>query len=175
MFKKLIALIAVALGVVMVLATRQPDSFAVQRSTTIQSSPEKVFGLVQDFHEWAKWSPWEALDPEMKRSFEGPATGVGSKYGWEGNSDVGKGSMEIVEATAPTHLGIKLSFIEPFEQVSDVKFELAPEGDSTKVTWSMAGANNFLSKIMCVFMNMDTMIGGDYEKGLANLKAVAEK
>lgn len=175
MLKKLLTLIVVALGVVMVLATRQPDSFAVQRSATIKATPEKLFGMVQDFHEWAKWSPWEALDPEMKRSFEGPATGVGSRYGWEGNSEVGKGSMEIVDATAPSRIGIKLDFIEPFESKADVLFAFTPEGDSTKVTWSMAGSNNFMSKIMCVFMNMDTMIGGDYEKGLANLKTLAEK
>lgn len=175
MFKKLILVLVILVGGVVALATRQPDSFSVQRSATIQAAPEELFGLVQDFHEWAKWSPWEKMDPDLKRTFEGPAAGKGAKYGWEGNSEVGKGSMEIVEATVPTRIGIKLDFVEPFEQLADVKFDFVPEGDSTKVTWSMAGNNNFLSKIMCVFMSMDKMVGGDYETGLANLKNVAEK
>ncbi len=174
MLRKLfLFLLAVIVILVIVIATR-PATFRVERSTSIAASPEAVFAQVNDFHNWVAWSPWEKLDPEMKRTFGGPASGKGSTYGWVGNDKVGEGKMTIEQSTPPAALGIKLEFIKPFEQSSDVKFAFSPEGAGTKVTWSMEGENNFLSKAFSLFMDMDKLVGGDFERGLASLKTTAE-
>jgi carbon monoxide dehydrogenase subunit G len=175
MLKKiLIALVVVVLAVVG-LAMTQPDTFQVQRSITIKAPPEKVIGYLNDFHAWQAWSPWEKLDPNMQRSFEGPSSGVGAVYGWSGNDDVGQGRMEIVENTAPSKVGIKLDFIKPFESHNTTTFVLIPQTEGTMVTWTMSGQSMFLTKLMGVFVSMDKMVGKDFEKGLAQLKEVAEK
>ncbi|RKH72385.1 SRPBCC family protein [Corallococcus aberystwythensis] len=174
MFKK------IATGVVAVLAlfagfiTTRPDTYTVTRTATVPGTPDIAFGLVNDFHQWSQWSPWDNLDPNMKRSFGEPASGVGATYGWTGNNDVGEGRMTILEATANASVRIKLEFIKPFEDTSITSFTFKPDDDGTTVTWTMAGDHNFMSKAMCLFMDMDQMIGKDFEKGLASLKTAAQ-
>ena len=175
MLKILGLLVVVALAAVLVIAARKPDSFRVQRAITIQAPPEKIFALINDFHAWAAWSPLEKLDPQMKRTFTGPAAGQGSAYGWEGNSKVGQGHMEILEAQPSSTIRIKLDFLKPFEAHNTAIFTLQPMADGTHVSWVMEGPAPFVSKLMQVFMSMDAMIGKDFEAGLANMKAAAEK
>lgn len=179
MIKK-IALAAVALLAVFVLgvlglAATRPDSFAVERSTIISASPEEIYAQLADFHRWEAWSPWEKLDPAMKRKYSGAARETGAIYEWEGNDKAGKGRMAIREATAPTKLVINLDFLVPFEAHNVTEFTLAPEGDAQKLTWRMSGPSPFISKVLGLFMDMDAMIGKDFETGLANLKALVEK
>jgi len=164
-----VAPIAIVLG----LAAMKPDTFQVQRSTSIQAPPEKVVGLISDFHRWASWSPWEKLDPAMNRTYSGPASGKGSVYEWEGNGKVGKGRMELLDVT-PEKVTIKLDFIKPFEGHNMAEFAVQPQGGASQVNWSMQGPMPFASKVMCVFVSMDKMVGGDFERGLANMKAAAE-
>ncbi len=171
------ALIAVAVVIVAVLgfAATRPDSFVVQRATRIQAAPEKIFALLSDFHQWPAWSPWEKLDPDMKRTHSGAAQGVGAAYAWEGNSKVGAGRMEITGAQAPNKLSIQLDFIRPFEGHNRTEYSLQTQGNITDVTWAMSGPSPFISKLMGLVFSMDKMIGKDFEAGLANLKALAEK
>jgi uncharacterized protein YndB with AHSA1/START domain len=173
---KTIALVAViVIAAVLIFAATKPDTFSVQRTTTIKAAPEKIFAMLDDFHNWGGWSPWEKMDPNMKRTFSGPANGKGSVYEWDGNSKVGQGRMEITDASAPSHVTIKLDFIKPFEGHNVAEFVLEPRGDSTNVTWTMRGPSPYIAKLMSVFFSMDSMIGKDFEAGLANLKAAAEK
>jgi uncharacterized protein YndB with AHSA1/START domain len=173
---KLIALVVVVLiaGVLGFAATR-PDAFRVERAVTIKAPPGKIYPYLDDFNRWAAWSPWEKLDPAMKRTFSGAPSGKGAAYAWAGNSKVGAGRMEIIESTPASKLLIKLDFLEPFEGHNTADFTLEPAGDDTKVTWAMVGPAPYISKLMGVFVNMDKMIGKDFEAGLANLKAAAEK
>jgi hypothetical protein len=166
----LAAIIVIILG----LAATKPDSFAVVRTIDIQAPPEKIAPLLSDFHNWSAWSPWEHLDPAMQRTFGGPAAGQGAIYSWTGNDKVGAGRMEIT-GTTPTRVDVKLDFLKPFESHNETVFALEPKGATTTVTWNMHGPMPFVSKIMTVFMSMDKMIGKDFERGLANLKAAAEK
>jgi hypothetical protein len=165
----LITLIAIVLG----LAAMKPDSFQVQRSASMQAPPEKVVGLIDDFHNWGSWSPWEKLDPAMKKTFSGASRGKGSVYAWEGNSKVGAGRMEILDATG-SKVMIKLDFLKPFETHNVAEFTVEPQGSATQVIWGMRGPSPFVSKIMQVFVSMDGLIGKDFETGLANMKTVAE-
>ena len=178
MFFRIVAglalLLAVGIGVVLAIAATKPDTFQVIRSTTIDAPPEKVFPLIENFHEWGKWSPWEKLDPNLKRTYSGPESGVGAVYEWAGNGEAGEGRMEIVEAPAPSRVRIDLQFIKPFAARNTALFELEPEGDGTKVTWTMAGPNLFIGKVMSVFISMDQMVGQSFEEGLASMKAAAE-
>lgn len=174
----LAALVVVAIAIVLILAAMKPDTFQVQRSIAINAPPERIYPLLADFKAWGAWSPWEKKDPAMKRSFSGAESGVGARYAWEGDKNVGRGSMEIVEA-APTKVALKLDFIAPFEAHNDAVFILQPRGQgptaSTNVTWTMTGPTPFLGKIIHVFMNMDRMVGGDFEAGLAAMKTAAER
>lgn len=156
-------------------AAIQPDAFRVERSASIKAPPEKVFALINDFHAWTAWSPWETKDPAMKRIHSGAASGKGAVYAWEGNNQVGQGSMQITRSDASSRITIQLDFIKPFEGHNIAEFTLQPQGDSTHVTWAMYGPSPYLSKLMGVFFDMDHMIGKDFEAGLANLKASAEK
>jgi uncharacterized protein YndB with AHSA1/START domain len=167
-------ILALAIASVLILAATKPDTFSVGREIDIKAPPEKIFVLISDFHQWAAWSPWEKLDPAMKRSFSGASTGKGAVYGWEGNKKVGAGRMEILEHATPTRVVIKLDFIKPFEAHNTAEFTLLPRGDTTHVTWLMSGPSPFVAKIMHVFMNMDRMVGRDFEAGLANLKRLTE-
>lgn len=175
MLKKLAIAVVVILAVILGLAAIQPDTFAVKRSIVIKAPPEKVIVLINDFHNWGSWSPWEHLDPNMKRSFSGAPSGKGAVYAWKGNDDVGEGRMEIADQAVPNKVDIKLDFIAPFKSSNSTEFTLAPQGDSTAVTWTMSGPMPFISKIMGVFVSMDKMIGKDFEKGLGGMKTVAEK
>ena len=175
MLKTLLIVVVVVIGGVLVFAATKPDSFSVQRSITIKAPPEKIFAIVNDFHHWTEWSPWEKLDPAMKRTQSGAASGSGAVYAWEGNSKAGAGRMEIIESTPARKVGIQLDFIKPFEGHNIAEFSLAPEADATRVSWVMHGPTPFVSKVMQVFVSMDTLIGKDFEEGLANLKALTEK
>jgi len=174
MWKKILIGVVAVIAVILIAAAFQPDDYRVTRNTAIAAEPAKVFALVDDFHEWTKWSPWEKLDPNMTRSFEGPASGNGAVYSWQGNGDVGKGKMTITASQPTERVGIKLEFIEPFASVADTSFTLKPAGGGTEVEWAMTGQHTFVSKLMCLFMSMDKMIGPDFEKGLAQMKTVAE-
>lgn len=167
--------LALAIAAVLILAARKPDRFAVQRATTVQAPPDRIFPLINDFHQWGNWSPYETRDPAMKRSYSGADSGKGAVYGWEGNKDVGSGRMEILDAQAPSKIVIKLDFFAPFEGHNTAEFTMLPQGDGTNVTWSMHGPSPFIGKIMHVFINMDRMVGKDFEAGLANLKRLTEK
>lgn len=175
MFKYIGIAVVVVIAAVLALAATRPDTFRVERSTTIKAPPEKVYALIDDFHQWQQWSPWERLDPAMKRQHGGAPKGKGALYGWEGNKEVGKGQMEITEATPPSRVVIKLDFLAPFEAHNTAEFVLVPQGDATTVTWAMFGPNLFIGKVMSLFASMDSLVGEDFERGLANLKAVAEK
>lgn len=175
MFKKILLVLVLAIAGVLIYAATKPDTFQVQRKATIAAPPERVFALIDDFHRWGEWSPWEKLDPAMTRTFDGAASGRGAVYAWQGNKQVGKGRMEITESTPPERLVIKLDFIEPFESDNVTEFVLAPKDGGTEVTWTMRGPSPYLTKVMDTFMSMDRMIGKDFEAGLANMKAAAER
>ena len=170
----LVAVIVVAVVVVLILAVQQPDEFRIQRTATINAPAEKIQPHIADFHQWSGWSPYEQLDPAMQRTFSGAEAGKGSIYEWSGNDDVGQGRMEILDAT-PDKVTIKLDFYKPMEASNTAAFALQPKGDATDVTWAMYGPMPFISKIMCVFFDLDKMIGPDFEKGLAALKKVSEQ
>jgi len=176
--------IVVTLAILALLAfvATRPDSFRVERQTTIQAPPDKIFAYLQDFHKWSEWSPWEKLDPAMKRTFSGTASGKGAVYAWDGNGKAGAGRMEILDAPQPAKLVIQLDFIKPFEGHNTAEFTLQAQAGSiggaaqvTQVNWVMHGPAPFVSKLMGVFFNMDKLIGTDFETGLANLKQISEK
>jgi uncharacterized protein YndB with AHSA1/START domain len=168
-------LITVLVVGVLILAATKPDSFQVRRSTVIKASPEKVFELINDFKAWAAWSPWEKKDLAMKKTFGATSSGKGATYAWEGDKNVGQGSMEITESAPSSRIVLKLDFLKPFEAHNTVEFVLKPEGDATGVSWTMTGPTPFLGKIIHVFIDMDKMVGGDFESGLAAMKTAAEK
>jgi carbon monoxide dehydrogenase subunit G len=170
----LIAVIAALLAALLIYAATRPGAFEVRRAASIDAPPEKIFALIDDLQRWAVWSPWEKMDPQMKKTFAGPAAGKGSTYAWEGNAKVGAGRMEISASTAPSNVVIQLDFMRPFEGHNVAEFTLAPQGGSTNVTWTMRGKSAFMIKLMGLFVSMDKMIGKDFEAGLANLKAAVE-
>jgi hypothetical protein len=140
----------------------------------MSAPPAAIFAQVNDFHNWEAWSPWAKLDPNVKNSIEGPESGPGAIFKWAGNSEVGEGQMTLMESRPSELIRIKLDFIKPFEDTSDTEFTFKPEVDKTVVTWTMTGKKNFISKAVCMFMNMDKMVGGKFEEGLANLKTIVE-
>jgi hypothetical protein len=172
---KIILLAVVAIVVVfLVVAIMQPDEFRVTRSTTIAAPAPTVFALVNELHNWEKWNPWQKVDPAMKVTFTGPPAGVGAGYDWVGNKDVGEGRLGIIESRPSDLVRLKLEFLKPFAATNTAEFTFKPEGNGTVVTWSMFGNKNFISKVMGLVMNMDKMVGGQFEKGLADMKATAE-
>jgi hypothetical protein len=174
-FKTIAIVVVVLLAAVLVFAATRPDNFRVQRTTGIKAPPEKIFPLITDLHSWGSWSPWEKMDPAMKRSYSGAAGGKGAIYEWESSGKPGAGRMEITDASAPLKVTIKLDFVKPFEAHNFAQFTLDAQGDATNVTWSMSGPSPYIAKIMDTIFNMDKTIGKEFETGLANLKAVAEK
>jgi uncharacterized protein YndB with AHSA1/START domain len=168
-------ILAVAIAAVLVLAATKPDRLRVQRSIDIKAPPERIFPLIADFHQWLNWSPYEQKDPAMKRTYEDAANGKGAIYAWDGNKNVGSGRMEILEESAPQRVVIKLDFFTPFEGHNTAEFTMLPQGDGTHVTWLMHGPARFMTKVIQLFMNLDNMIGKDFEAGLANLKKLTEK
>ena len=175
MFKKIALVVVVLIGAVLGYAATRPDTLHVQRAASIKAPPDKIFPLINDFHRWSAWSPYEKVDPAMKRTYSGAANGKGAVYEWEGNSQVGQGRMEITDTSDPSRVTIKLDFSAPLEGHDVAIFTLVPQGDSTNVTWTMDGPTPYIGKLIGVFMNMDTMIGTQFETGLASLKAIAEK
>ena len=170
-------ILAIAIAIVLILATTKPATFAVQRSAMMQAPAETIFPLINNFHQWTKWSPWENRDPALNRSYGGTESGKGAIYAWEGNKNVGSGRMEILDASSPSKITIKLDFFKPFEAHNTAEFTFVPERgtSATNVIWVMRGPSSFMSKLMQVFMDFDKMIGKDFETGLANLKSLAEK
>lgn len=175
MLKKIAIAIVLVIAAILIYAATKPDDFRVQRATSVKAAPEKIFALINDLHSWGSWSPWEKMDPAMKRTYSGTPSGKGAAYAWEGNSKVGEGRMEITDATPPSKITIKLDFVKPLEGHNTAEFTLEPKGDATNVTWLMYGPSPYIAKVMGVFVSMDKMIGSDFEAGLANMKAVAEK
>ena len=178
MFRKialtLFVLIAVACVAIFGIASTRPATYHIERSVTTAAPPATVYAVLNDMHRFPEWSPWQELDPNMKVTHEGPESGVGAKYSWAGNNDVGEGRMTITESTPNTSVVQKLEFLKPWASTCDVHFTIAPEGEGSKVTWAMDGNNDTMAKVMSLFMNMDSMVGKDFEKGLGKLKALTE-
>lgn len=179
MYRKIAVIVAAVILVPIVAilgyAATKSDTFRVQRSTSIKAPPDQIFPLLNDFQRWTEWSPWEKLDPNLKRTYSGPTSGPGSAYAWAGNDQVGKGRIEITEAAEPSRVLIKLDFVEPFEGHMVTEYTLTQQGDATELTWTMQGSRPYIGKLMSCFIDCDKMIGKDFETGLANLKAIAEK
>jgi uncharacterized protein YndB with AHSA1/START domain len=174
MIKKILIGLVVIVVVFVVIVALQPSDFRVERTATISAPASDVFAQVNDFHNWEAWSPWAKLDPAAKNSFEGPSAGTGAIFKWSGNGEVGEGTMTITESRPSDLIKLKLDFVKPFEGTNAVEFTFKPEGNQTVVTWSMSGRKNFISKAICLFMSMDKMVGGQFEKGLADMKSVVE-
>lgn len=158
---------------VLIFASTRPDSFRIERSARIAAPAANVFPLINDFHQWAQWSPWENLDPNMKKTYSGSPMGPGSVYEWTGNNKVGEGRMTILDSKPGEIVSLKLEFFKPFKATNQGTFTLTPADSGTNVNWSMEGKNLFVGKVFSLFMDMDKMVGKDFEKGLANLNAVA--
>jgi uncharacterized protein YndB with AHSA1/START domain len=169
----LIGLAAVVI-VFLIVAAFQPADFRITRSATIAAPPAAVFEQINDFHRWDAWSPWAKLDPNAKNSFDGPPAGVGAGFAWAGNKEVGEGRMTITESRPGELVRMKLEFLKPFAATNVAEFTLKPEGNGTVVTWSMSGTNGFMAKCVGLVVNCDKMVGGQFEKGLANMKAIVE-
>jgi uncharacterized protein YndB with AHSA1/START domain len=175
MLKITVIAVLVLVAGLFVYATTLPDTFRVARTTSIQAPPERIFPLINEWRQWGAWSPYEKVDPAMKRSFSGPASGKGAVYEFTGNSKVGAGRLEIVESSAPSRVAITLDMSKPFDAHNLVEFTLQPQGNTTNATWAMRGSCSYLTKLIGIFVNMDDMIGKSFESGLADLKTVAEK
>ena len=179
MVKKILLVLAVALGIGAIYVSTRPDTYRVERSAKLAAPPAAVFAAISDFRTFPQWSPWQKRDPAVRTTVSTPSSGVGATYAWEGNSEVGKGKMTITEATAPAagpgRVRERLEFLAPMAAVAEAGFDIKPEGDSaTTVTWSIEGKNNFMGKAFSVVMDMDKMMGKDFEEGLANLKKIVE-
>jgi Polyketide cyclase / dehydrase and lipid transport len=178
MLKKTLAAVGVLAVIlvagVLIAAANKPDTFRVQRGASIKAPPEKIAAVLTDFRGWGAWSPWEKLDPAMKRSYSGAEKGKGAVYAWEGNRSVGAGRMEITDV-APSRVELDLDFVKPFPAHNKVEFALEGNGDTTRVSWTMQGPIPYVAKIVHVVFDMDGMVGGQFETGLANLKALTEK
>jgi hypothetical protein len=172
--KMVLIVLMLAIAGVLAFATTKPDNFRVQRSTSIKAPPDKISAVLSDFRAWDGWSPWEKVDPKMKRTYSGEPKGKGAKYAWAGNGEVGEGSMTITEAQ-PSRVALDLDFVKPWEGHNKVVFTLAPKGEATEVTWDMQGPSPYITKVIQVFCDMDGMIGKEFEKGLADLKTLTEK
>ena len=174
MVKKMAFGFVALLALLLAWAATRPDNFKVERSITVAAPAAKVFALLNDFHHFGRWSPWQKLDPAMVVTHSGAASGPGAIYTWTGNKEVGAGRMEILKQTPDSQVTVKLDFLEPFESHNTSEYSLNAVGNTTVVTWAMFGPSPFISKLMGIFVSMDSMIGKDFERGLANLKAVAE-
>jgi carbon monoxide dehydrogenase subunit G len=173
MLKALVIVVVLLVAAVLIYAATQPDTFRIERSVRIQAPPDRIFGLVSNLEQFNRWNPWLKKDPGTKGTYSGAASGPGATYAWE-SGKIGSGRMTIAEANAPGRVTIKLDFIKPFEAHNMAEFTITPDGDGSRVTWAMFGPNTFLSKLIHVFFSMDKMVGGDFEDGLAALKALAE-
>ncbi len=174
MLKKILILLAVIIAILCVVIAMQPADFRVTRSAAIAAPAGAVFAQVNDLHKWQEWSPWAKRDPNAKNSYEGPASGVGAAFLWSGNSEVGEGKMTIIESRLNAKVVFRLDFEKPFKATSNSEFTFKESGGQTEVTWAMTGKNNFIGKAIGLFMNCDKMVGGDFEKGLAQLDAAVK-
>lgn len=174
MLKTILIALAVIIVVLVIVVALQPSEFRVARSTAISAPAPAVFAQVNNFHKWEAWNPWGKIDAAMKQNYEGAPSGTGAIYSWAGNNEVGEGRMAIIESHPSDLIRIKLEFMKPFAATHTAEFTFKPEGDQTGVTWSMTGKNNFMAKAIQLFMNMDKMIGGQFEQGLAQMKSVVE-
>lgn len=171
--KVLIGFVAI-LAIFAIVVALQPPDFAVSRSAAIEAPPSAPFAQVNDFHAWEAWSPWAKIDPAMTKKYDGPASGTGAIYSWAGNDKVGEGRMTILESRPGELVRIKLEFLKPFPATNQTDFTFKGDGARTSVTWTMTGRKNFIQKGFCMFMDMDKMVGGDFEKGLAQMKSAVE-
>jgi hypothetical protein len=167
-----LAILVLVVALLAFVATR-PERFRIERSAVVGAPPEVVFTLIDDFHQWGRWSPWEKVDPDMQRTFAGPAAGPGASYAWAGNREIGKGRMTILESRPGELVSIRLEFFAPFAATNEARFDLAPNGTGTRVGWSMEGRNGFVGKALALVMDMDAMVGDQFERGLADLDAAA--
>lgn len=174
LLKTILIALAAMMGIFLIVVAVQPSQFRVTRSILVDAAPAAVFPHVNQLKNWEAWNPWGQVDPNMKLTYDGPAAGVGASYAWVGNKDVGEGRATITESRTNELVQLRLEFFKPMAGVSTVAFSFKPRGTQTEVTWLMTGENNYLAKALCLFMNMDKMIGGQFEKGLASLKAAAE-
>jgi hypothetical protein len=176
MLRKILVVLATAVGALLVWVAMKPASYRVERSAVINAAPADVYGHVYDLAKWEAWSPWAKLDPNSKVTFEGPTSGPGAIMRWAGNEKVGRGAMAITEAKPAEAIAIRLDFVEPMEGTSQVRFQFQPKDQATEVIWSMDGDQGFVERLLCAVMGVDVeaMIGQDYERGLANLKTVVE-
>lgn len=175
MLKTILIVVVVLVAAVLIYAATKPDQFRIQRTASISAPADKIYPLINDFHTWSVWSPWEKLDLAMKKTHSGAPQGKGAVLEWDGNKDVGTGRMEVLESIPSSKILIKLDFLKPFEAHNQAEFTLAPNTGSTQVTWAMYGPQPYIVKVMSLFCSMDKMVGGQFEKGLADLKALAEK
>lgn len=179
MFKKIalgvIAFLVLLVGGFCVVVVMQPDTVEIERATTIKATPDRVFLLLNDFREWNRWSPWMDLDPDAKGSISNPSHGKGAKLTWDGNAEVGKGTMTIVDAQPGKLVALEQVFERPMQGTADIRFIIEENSQDTKLRWTMKAPQNFFCKAMCMFMNMDAMLGAQMEKGLASIKELAEK
>jgi len=174
MLRKILIALAVLIIVLVIIVATRPGTYRVTRAATMAAPPAVVYAQIADFHRWDAWSPWAKLDPAMKTTYSGPASGPGAAYAWAGNDKVGEGKMLITGAKPGQEVDIKLDFLKPWEATSATVFALEPAGPGTKVTWSMSGESNFVMKAMSLVTDMDANIGKDFEKGLASMKSVSE-
>lgn len=174
MLKKILLGLVAVVALILLVAAFQPGEFQVTRSAAIAASPAALFEQVNDHRKFAAWNPWGKIDPNVKNTFTGPATGVGAVFRWQGNSDVGAGSSTIIESKPGERVRLRMDWKEPMEGTSTVDFTFKPAGNKTVMTWHMQGANTYVGKVMCLFMNMDKMVGGQFEKGLADLQTLVE-
>jgi hypothetical protein len=167
-------IVLVIIAGILVFASTRPNTMRIERKTSVKAPPERIAPFITDFHKWAQWSPYEKLDPAMKKTFSGAESGKGATYAWSGNSKAGEGTMEIIDADKPTRTAVRITFKRPFKSEGVSEFLLMPRGESTDATWEMTSPTNFVTKLMGMFMNMDDLIGRDFAVGLENLKRVAE-
>ena len=174
MLRKIVLASAVAIAVLLIFITWQPSDFRIARSIKISAPPATVFEQVNDFQKWQAWNPWGKIDPAMKVSYEGAPSGAGAGYRWSGNNEVGEGRMTIVESRPSELIRVRLEFFRPFAATNTAEFSFKPEASQTATTWSMFGEKNFMAKAIHLFVSMDRMIGDQFDKGLADLKAASE-
>ncbi len=178
MFRKLLLVLLCALiggvATVLALASRYPDHFVMARKIEIDAPPSAVFAQINDFHNWQEWSPWAKIDPQAKATFEGPASGEGAIFGWDGNAEVGQGTMKIVKSRPDALIDIEMKFVKPMEDTAAVQFTFVPVDGKTLVEWSMSGKRDLVGKAICMCMNMDRMVGTKFEEGLASIKKRVE-
>jgi hypothetical protein len=175
MLKWILAAVGAAVAIFLVVVALQPSDFRVERSATLRAPAPAAFAQVNDLQNWQAWSPWEKVDPALKRHYEGPRAGTGAVYAWQGNNDVGEGRMTITESRPGELVRIRLEFFKPMAAVNTTEFRFRPAGEDTAVTWTMTGQNNFLSRMFCLFVDMDRMVGGMFDQGLAQMKTAVER